>query len=58
MLRDDVEIRTADVPVWRVASNENVTVALDLTLSDALKREGLAREIVSRIQGIRKDSGL
>ncbi|MBL0016044.1 MAG: isoleucine--tRNA ligase [Bacteroidetes bacterium] len=58
LLRDDVEIRTADVPGWRVASNENVTVALDLTLSDALKREGLAREIVSRIQGIRKDSGL
>lgn len=57
-LWDDVEIRTADVPGWRVASNENVTVALDLTLSDALKREGLAREIVSRIQGIRKDSGL
>jgi isoleucyl-tRNA synthetase len=58
LLKEDVEIRTADVPGWRVAGNEKVTVALDLTLTDELKREGLAREIVSRIQGIRKDSGL
>jgi isoleucyl-tRNA synthetase len=51
----DVEIRTNDVPGWRVASNEKVTVALDLTLTDALKREGLARELVSCIQNIRKE---
>jgi isoleucyl-tRNA synthetase len=56
--KEDVEIRTDDVPGWRVAGNEKVTVALDLTLTDALKREGVSRELVSRIQGIRKDSGL
>jgi isoleucyl-tRNA synthetase len=55
---DDVEIRTDDVPGWRVAGNEKVTVALDLTLTDTLKREGLAREVVSRLQTLRKESGL
>lgn len=46
------------MPGWRVAGNDKVTVALDLTLTDALKREGVAREFVSRIQGVRKESGL
>ncbi len=55
---EDVEIRTDDVPGWRVAGNEKVTVALDLTLTDTLRREGLAREVVSRVQSLRKDSGL
>jgi isoleucyl-tRNA synthetase len=54
----EVEIRTDDVPGWRVAGNEKVMVALDLTLTDVLRREGLAREVVSRIQSIRKESGL
>lgn len=56
--REDVEIRTQDVEGWRVASNDKVTVALDVTLTDALRREGIAREIVSKIQSLRKDSGL
>jgi isoleucyl-tRNA synthetase len=55
--KDEVEVRTDDVPGWRVAGNERVTVALDLTLTDALKREGIAREIVSKLQGLRKESG-
>ena len=46
------------MPGWRVAGNEKVTVALDLTLTDTLRREGLAREVVSRVQSLRKDSGL
>ncbi|HEX2899924.1 MAG TPA: isoleucine--tRNA ligase, partial [Bacteroidia bacterium] len=58
LFKEDVEIRTDDVPGWRVAGNDKVTVALDLTLTDALKREGVAREFVSRIQGVRKESGL
>ncbi|MEM0997819.1 MAG: isoleucine--tRNA ligase [Bacteroidota bacterium] len=55
---EDVDIRTQDVPGWRVASNNRVTVALDLNLTEALKREGLARDLVNRIQNLRKDNGL
>lgn len=55
---DEIEIRTEDVPGWRVAGNEKVTVAMDLSLTPELKEEGLARELVSRLQGIRKESGL
>ena len=55
---EEVEIRTEDVPGWRVAGNEKVTVAMDLSLTEELKQEGLARELVSRLQGIRKESGL
>jgi isoleucyl-tRNA synthetase len=58
LLAEEVEIRTDDVPGWRVAGNEKVMVALDLTLTDALRREGLARDVVSRIQILRKESGL
>jgi isoleucyl-tRNA synthetase len=55
LLLEDVEIRTHDIPGWAVASSPLSTVALDLTLTDALKREGIARELVSRIQNLRKE---
>jgi isoleucyl-tRNA synthetase len=55
---DDVEIFTEDIPGWLVASEGAHTVALDVTLSEELLEEGLAREIVNKIQGIRKSSGL
>ena len=51
----DVEITSADIPDCIVANNDGVTVALDITLSDKLKQEGLAREFVNRIQALRKD---
>lgn len=54
---EDVEIIPVDIPGWKVANSGPVTVALDVTLSEALKQEGLAREIVNRIQNIRKDKG-
>ncbi len=52
---DDVEIFTADIPGWTVASEGKITVALDLTLTDELKAEGIAREFINRIQNIRKE---
>ncbi len=55
---EDVEISTADIPGMLVASEGGVTVALDITLDEALESEGLAREVVNRVQNIRKDSGL
>ncbi|MBK6761369.1 MAG: class I tRNA ligase family protein [Ignavibacteria bacterium] len=54
---EDVEIVSEDIEGWLVASDSGLTVALDTELDDALLREGLAREFVSRIQKIRKDSG-
>jgi len=54
----DVEILTEDIPGWLVSSAGGVTVALDITLDDSLKAEGLARELVNRVQNLRKDSGL
>ncbi len=56
--REDVEISTKDIPGWTVASESNMTVALDITISPALRSEGIARELVNRIQNLRKDSGL
>lgn len=55
---EDFEITTDDIPGWLVASEGRMTVALDVTLSDELKREGIAREIINRVQNLRKDSGL
>ena len=55
---DDVEIRTEDVPGYASATENGVTVALDLTLTDELRLEGVARELVNRLQNLRKDSGL
>lgn len=50
----DVEIISEDIPGWLVTNDGNVTVALDITITDDLKREGIARELVNRIQNIRK----
>ena len=53
----DVEISSQDIEGWLVAHADGITVALDITLSEALIQEGIARELVNRIQNIRKDSG-
>jgi isoleucyl-tRNA synthetase len=53
----DVEIFSEDVPGWTVANEGALTVALDVEVTDELKREGIAREIVKKIQAIRKESG-
>jgi isoleucyl-tRNA synthetase len=53
----DVEISSQDIEGWLVAHADGLTVALDITLSEALIQEGIARELVNRIQNIRKDSG-
>jgi len=58
LMPDDVEIRTDDLPGWLVATDGPLTVALDVTLTDELRQEGLARELVNRLQNLRKDSGL
>jgi isoleucyl-tRNA synthetase len=55
---EDVEIIPIDIPGWKVANSGSITVALDITISEVLKQEGLAREIVNRIQNMRKDKGL
>ncbi len=54
----DVEILTDDIPGWTVSVDGPITVALDLTLNEQLIEEGIARELVNRIQNLRKDSGL
>ncbi len=54
----DFEITSEDMPGWLVASEGKLTVALDITLTDELKAEGVARELINRIQNLRKDSGL
>jgi isoleucyl-tRNA synthetase len=54
---DDVEISTEDIPGWSVANQDHVTVALDMTLTPELKEEGLARELINRVQNLRKDKG-
>jgi isoleucyl-tRNA synthetase len=55
---EDADIMSKDIPGWAVASEAGITVALDLTLTDELEEEGLARELVNRIQNLRKDKGL
>lgn len=55
---DEVEITTQDIPGWTVTTEGAITVALDITLNEQLKNEGIAREFVNRIQNLRKDSGL
>jgi isoleucyl-tRNA synthetase len=55
---EDVEITSSDIPGWSVATEDGITVALDITIDDELKKEGLARDIVNRIQNLRKDQGL
>ena len=58
LLLEDVDIATQDMPGWLVASENGATVALDITISDALHQEGMAREFVNRVQNLRKDLGL
>ncbi|MDM9631279.1 isoleucine--tRNA ligase [Robiginitalea aurantiaca] len=55
---DDVEISSQDIEGWLVASSGPLTVALDVTIDEALRKEGIARELVNRIQNLRKESGL
>ena len=55
--QSDVEITSKDIEGWLVASSGALTVALDVTLTDDLKKEGIARELINRIQNLRKDSG-
>jgi isoleucyl-tRNA synthetase len=54
----EVEILTDDIPGWLVAVEGGLTVALDIELNDDLRREGIARELINRIQNLRKDTGL
>ena len=54
---EDVEIISEDIPGWQVANDGRLTVALDVTVTDELRYEGIAREFVNRIQNIRKESG-
>ena len=56
--REYVEVISEDIPGWQVASEDGITVALDVTLDDELLAEGTARELVNRIQNLRKNSGL
>ena len=58
MLLEEVLISSQDIPGWSVASDAGVTVALDVTLTEELKQEGIARDLVNRIQNLRKDMGL
>ena len=53
----DVEVLTEDIPGWVVATEGKLTVALDVTVTDELRREGIARDVVNRIQNLRKDRG-
>jgi isoleucyl-tRNA synthetase len=55
---EDVEISSQDIEGWLVASAGSLTVALDITINEDLRREGIARELVNRIQNLRKNSGL
>jgi isoleucyl-tRNA synthetase len=55
---EDVELSFEDIPGWSVASEGNITVALDITITDELKSEGIARDVVNRVQNLRKDMGL
>lgn len=56
ILRTDVEILTTDIPGFKVANDGKITVALDIEVTDNLKDEGIARELVSRLQNLRKDA--
>jgi isoleucyl-tRNA synthetase len=57
LVLEDVEIIPVDIPGWKVANEGSLTVALDITINDALRNEGLAREIVNRVQNLRKEAG-
>ena len=55
--KDDVEILTEDIPGWTVATEGQMTIALDIDVTEELKQEGIAREFINKIQNLRKDSG-
>ncbi|MBE0661721.1 MAG: isoleucine--tRNA ligase [Bacteroidales bacterium] len=57
LLLSDVEIITEDIPGWVVTNMGNLTVALDITITEQLQEEGIARELINRIQNLRKDNG-
>ena len=57
LLLEDIEIYFEDIEGWQVVSENGTTIALDTNIDEELKNEGIAREIVNRIQNIRKDSG-
>jgi isoleucyl-tRNA synthetase len=54
----DFVINTKDIPGWLVSNEEGLTVALDISISEGLKSEGIAREVVNRVQNSRKEKGL
>ncbi len=58
LVLEDLLISSEDIPGWAVASEEGITVALDINITDELKREGIARDFVNRIQNLRKDQGM
>ncbi len=57
LTEDDVEINSEDIPGWQVINDGKLTVALDITITEALKEEGIAREFINRIQNLRKERG-
>ena len=57
LVAEDVDIITEDMPGWLVANNGTITIALDIELTPALIEEGIARELINRIQNLRKSSG-
>ncbi|WP_117882209.1 isoleucine--tRNA ligase [Aureibaculum luteum] len=58
LTKDEVEISSQDIEGWLVINQGNLTVALDVTISEELRKEGIARELINRIQNLRKESGL
>jgi isoleucyl-tRNA synthetase len=58
LVLDDVLVSSEDIPGWSVASEGGVTVALDITITEELRKEGIARDFVNRVQNLRKDMGL
>jgi isoleucyl-tRNA synthetase len=57
LAKEDVEIQTEDIPGWTVATEGQMTIALDIHITEELKQEGIAREFINKIQNLRKDSG-
>jgi len=57
LVPEDVEISSEDIPGWQVISEGRLTVALDVTITEQLKEEGMAREFINRVQNLRKDKG-
>ena len=57
LTKDDLLITTEDIPGWKVASEGEITVALDVNVTEELKKEGIARDFVNRVQNYRKDNG-